>query len=67
MKDTRTGDPTRAGYLSLYVLWNKPSLKMSITDYKKRLNKYNKTGKFPLDITGYKKPVNAKTTIQLSK
>ena len=67
MKDTRTGDPTRAGYLSLYVLWNKPSLKMSITDYKKRLNKYNKTGKFPLDITGYKKPMNAKTKIQRSK
>ena len=34
MKDTRTGDPTRAGYLSLYILWNKPSLKASITDYK---------------------------------
>ena len=64
MKDTRTGDPTRAGYLSLYVLWNKPSLKASITDYKKRLGKYNRTGTFPLDITGYKKPKNAKTKIQ---
>lgn len=67
MKDTRTGDPTRAGYLSLYVLWNKPSLKASITDYKKRLGKYNRTGKFPLDISGYQKPINAKTKIQRSK
>lgn len=67
MKDTRTGDPTRAGYLSLYVLWNKPSLKASITDYKKRLSKYNRTGKFPLDISGYQKPINAKTKIQRSK
>ena len=64
MKDTRTGDPTRAGYLSLYVLWNKPSLKASITDYKKRLGKYNRTGRFPLDITGYQKPKNSKTKIQ---
>ena len=64
MKDTRTGDPTRAGYLSLYVLWNKPTLKSSIVDYKKRLNKYNRTGKFPLNITGYQKPTNAKTKIQ---
>ena len=67
MKDTRTGDPTRAGYLSLYVLWNKPSLKASITDYKKRLGKYNRTGKFPLEISGYQKPTNAKTKIQRSK
>ena len=67
MKDTRTGDPTRAGYLSLYVLWNKPSLKASITDYKKRLGEYNRTGKFPLDISGYQKPKNAKTKIQRSK
>ena len=67
MKDTRTGDPTRAGYLSLYVLWNKPSLKASITDYKKRLGEYNRTGKFPLDISGYQKPINAKTKIQRSK
>lgn len=67
MKDTRTGDPTRAGYLSLYVLWNKPSLQASITDYKKRLGEYNRTGKFPLDISGYQKPINAKTKIQHSK
>jgi hypothetical protein len=46
-KDLRTGDPTRAGYLSMYVLWNKSSLDPSIADYKKRLRKYNTTGKFP--------------------
>jgi len=29
-------DPTTAGALSLYILWNKPTLKASIVDYKKR-------------------------------
>tara|TARA_B110000008_G_C16883730_1_gene530000 strand:- start:29 stop:418 length:390 start_codon:yes stop_codon:yes gene_type:complete len=51
-KDLRTNDPMRAGYLSMYVLWNKKSYKASLDDYKKRLNKYNKTGKFPKGITG---------------
>jgi hypothetical protein len=36
-KDLETNDPTRPGYLSMYILWNKPSLKGSIIDYKKRL------------------------------
>jgi hypothetical protein len=36
-KDLETNDPTRAGYLSMYILWNKPSFKASISDYKKRL------------------------------
>lgn len=31
-------DPTTAGALSLYILWNKPTLKASIADYKKRFN-----------------------------
>lgn len=31
-------DPTTPGALSKYVLWNKPSLKASIADYKKRFN-----------------------------
>lgn len=53
-KDLRTGDPTRAGFLSMYILWNKPSFKSSLADYKKRLNTYNKTGKFPVKITGSK-------------
>ena len=35
-KDLRTNDPTRAGYLSLFLLWNKPTIEASIRDYKKR-------------------------------
>ena len=49
-KDLQTNDPTRAGFLSMYVLWNKEGLRASISDYKKRLNTYNKTGKFPTKI-----------------
>lgn len=30
------GDPVTAGALSRWVLWNKPTLKASIADYKKR-------------------------------
>lgn len=37
-KDLETEDPTRAGYLSWYILWNKPTLKASIEDYKNRFN-----------------------------
>ena len=29
-------DPTSAGALSKYILWNKPSLRASIADYKRR-------------------------------
>jgi len=29
-------DPTTAGALSKYILWNKPSLRASIADYKRR-------------------------------
>ena len=29
-------DPTSAGALSRWVLWNKPSLRESISDYKRR-------------------------------
>ena len=53
-KDLRTKDPTRAGYLSMYILWNKKTYKASLADYKKRLNIYNRTGNFPLKITGSK-------------
>jgi hypothetical protein len=49
-KDLKTNDPARAGYLSMFVLWNKPSLKASITDYRRRLAIYNRTGKFPTKI-----------------
>jgi hypothetical protein len=31
-------DPITAGSLSRYILWNKPSLRESIKDYKKRFN-----------------------------
>ena len=31
-------DPTSAGALSRYILWNKSSLRASIADYKRRFN-----------------------------
>tara|TARA_A100000171_G_C2116152_1_gene137935 strand:+ start:1206 stop:1520 length:315 start_codon:yes stop_codon:yes gene_type:complete len=38
-KDLRTNDPTRAGYLSYYLLWgDTPSLGGNIKLYKKRFN-----------------------------
>jgi hypothetical protein len=37
-KDLETGDPTRAGFLSYYVLWNKKTLSASIADYKNMFN-----------------------------
>jgi hypothetical protein len=37
-KDLRTNDPMKPGYLSYYLLWNKPSLQESIKDYKKKFN-----------------------------
>lgn len=37
-KDLQTKDPSRAGYLSRYILWNKPTLRESIKDYKKKFN-----------------------------
>lgn len=54
-KDLNTNDPTRAGFLSMYVLWgNEPNLQKSIKDYKRRLQIYKKTGKFPRKIKGSK-------------
>ena len=50
LKDLGTGDPTRAGYLSMFILWNKKGLSASIADYRRRLNTYNRTGKFPKKI-----------------
>ena len=55
-KDLGTGNPVRAGYLSMFILWNKSSLQASISDYRRRLGVYNRTGKFPTNITGYKSP-----------
>ena len=37
-KDLETNDPLRPGHLSFFLLWNKPTLKASIADYKKRFN-----------------------------
>jgi len=31
-------DPTSAGALSRWILWNKPTFKASLSDYKKRFN-----------------------------
>ena len=38
-KDLKTNDPTRAGYLSYYILWgDSTSRKKNISSYKKRFN-----------------------------
>ena len=42
-KDLRTNDPTRAGYLSMFILWNFTSLSKSIQDFKRRLKTDNWT------------------------
>jgi len=34
--DLMTRDPIRAGFLSYYLLWNKPTLQASIADYRHR-------------------------------
>jgi hypothetical protein len=46
-KDLGTKNPARAGFLSMFILWNKKSLGASVADYRRRLNIYNRTGKFP--------------------
>jgi hypothetical protein len=35
-KDLNTGDYTRAGFLSYYILWNKPTISASIADFRSR-------------------------------
>jgi hypothetical protein len=37
-KDLETGDHTRAGYLSYYLLWNKKTLTSAIADFRKRFH-----------------------------
>ena len=37
LKDLRTNDYTRPGYLSIFLLWQKETLKDSIKDYNKRI------------------------------
>jgi hypothetical protein len=39
LRDLDTNDFTRAGFLSLFLLWDKPTLKESITSYNKRILK----------------------------
>ena len=39
LKDLQTHDYKRAGYLSLFLLWNKPNLKESVKDFNKRIKK----------------------------
>jgi hypothetical protein len=38
LRDLETKDPSRAGYLSYFLLWNKPTLEASIRDYKRMFN-----------------------------
>jgi len=40
-KDLNTNDYTRPGYLSMFLLWDKPTLKESITAYNKRIKNNN--------------------------
>jgi len=35
-KDLETGDPTRAGFLSYYLLWAEPTLAEAVRKYRKR-------------------------------
>lgn len=37
-KNDNINNPLSAGALSWYILWNKPTLKESLKDYKKRFN-----------------------------
>ena len=47
-KDLRTNDPTRAGFLSLFLLWGEStSLRQQIRWYREQLKVYNRTGRFP--------------------
>lgn len=36
--DLETGDPTRAGFLSYYLLWDTPDFETNIKRYKNRFN-----------------------------
>lgn len=47
-KDLDTADPVRAGFLSWFILWNRPTLDGSERDYRRRLAHYNRHGTFPV-------------------
>lgn len=40
-KDLDTNDATRPGYLSMFVLWNKPTVEASVRDFNKRFGNKN--------------------------
>lgn len=46
-RDLDTKEPWRAGYLSWFILWNRPTFAKSVDDYHRRLRRYNETGRFP--------------------
>ena len=50
-KKLQSNNPTSSSYLSIYLLFQKKSLKSAIKDFKRRLVVYNKTGKFPKSIS----------------
>jgi hypothetical protein len=37
-KDLDTKDPRRAGYLSMFILWNKPTIEESLKDFNRRFS-----------------------------
>ena len=39
LKDLETNDYTKPGFLSIFISWNKPTLKDSIKDFNKRVKK----------------------------
>ena len=41
IRDLRTNDYKRAGYLSLFLLWNRPNLEESVKDFNKRIKNNN--------------------------
>ena len=41
IRDLRTNNYQRPGYLSLFLLWNKPNLKDSIKDFNRRIKNKN--------------------------
>ena len=52
-KDLKTGDPTRAGYLSMYILWGQhPSVKKNRIIYERKLKHASRTGRWKNRIPG---------------
>ena len=46
LKDLKTNDYKRAGYLSMFLLWNKETLKESVKDFNRRILKNNSKIKY---------------------